>query len=285
MPVPTLGLSHVSLAVRDPQRSLDFYARAFGVREYFRDDTQIQALGPGPHDVLAFVRDATHAGRVGGIGHFGFRLAQPDDIDAVVAGALAAGGTLLRRGEFAPGLPFAYVADPDGYEIELWFEPQARDAAAPAPTRTPPPGRSGEEAGPAEGTPRMRLDTGVLAFRCLKRLPGYTRVADAIADPDDWMGVLVGTYRNPGADGVVVSIQDRGLRWQGGAQRLYAAYADIVAIDKPGGETTETLTLVLADGQRFSLPVRGRAGRFCDSTAMLRFLHRVREARADPAAE
>src|SRR5688572_17355634 len=110
MPVPTLGLSHVSLAVRDPQRSLDFYARAFGVREYFRDDTQIQALGPGPHDVLAFVRDATHAGRIGGIGHFGFRLAQPDDIDAVVAGALAAGGTLLRRGEFAPGLPFAYVA-------------------------------------------------------------------------------------------------------------------------------------------------------------------------------
>jgi hypothetical protein len=33
-----------------------------------------------------------------------------------------AGGRLLRRGEFAPGLPYAYVADPDGYEIEIWFE-------------------------------------------------------------------------------------------------------------------------------------------------------------------
>jgi hypothetical protein len=98
------------------------------------------------------------------------------------------------------------------------------------------------------------------------------------------MGVLVGTYRNPGADGVVVSIQDRGLRWQGGAQRLYAAYDDIVDIDRPGGETTETLTLLLADGQRFSLPVRGRQGRFCDSTAMLRFLHRVRAARAEGGA-
>ena len=21
-----------------------------------------------------------------------------------------------------PGLPYAYVADPDGYEIEIWFE-------------------------------------------------------------------------------------------------------------------------------------------------------------------
>jgi catechol 2,3-dioxygenase-like lactoylglutathione lyase family enzyme len=283
MPVPTLGLSHVSLAVRDPALSLAFYARAFGVREYFRDDGQIQVLGPGPHDVLAFVRDPANAGKAGGIGHFGFRLAQPDDIDAVLAGALAAGGTLLRRGEFAPGLPFAYVADPDGYEIELWFEPSPRDAAAPAATpplasASPPP------LAPAADAPRKRLDTDVLAYRCLKRLPGYARVVDALADPDDWMGVLVGTYRNPGADGVVVSIQDRGLRWQGGAQRLYAAYDDIVDIDRPGGETTETLTLLLADGQRFSLPVRGRQGRFCDSTAMLRFLHRVRAARAEGGA-
>ena len=27
-----------------------------------------------------------------------------------------------RQGEFSPGYPFAYVADPDGYEIELWLE-------------------------------------------------------------------------------------------------------------------------------------------------------------------
>jgi len=33
-----------------------------------------------------------------------------------------AGGTVLRRGEFAPGLPFAFVRDPDGYEIEIWYE-------------------------------------------------------------------------------------------------------------------------------------------------------------------
>ena len=33
-----------------------------------------------------------------------------------------AGGRLLRRREFAPGLPCAYVAAPDGYGIEIWFE-------------------------------------------------------------------------------------------------------------------------------------------------------------------
>jgi catechol 2,3-dioxygenase-like lactoylglutathione lyase family enzyme len=276
--IRTLGLSHLSLAVRDPERTLAFYAQAFGVREYFRDDTQIQVLGPGPHDVLAFERDAAHAGKRGGIGHFGFRLAAPQDLDAVVAAALAAGGTLTRRGEFAPGLPFAYVADPDGYEIELWYEPPtgARATADAEPVRAVP-----EQATAATDavSSRRRLGTDVLAHRCLRRLPGYTRAASAIADPDDWMGTLLGTYRNPGAGGVVVAIHADGLRWQGAAQRLYAAYDLIDEIELPGGETTETLTLVLTDGQRFSLPVRGRQGRFCDSMAMLRFLHRVREDR------
>ena len=121
-PARTLGLTHLALSVRDPERSLAFYAQAFGVTEYYRDDEEIQVLGPGPHDVLSFARDPDNAGKPGGIAHFGFRVASPADIEAAVAATLAAGGALLRRGEFAPGLPFAYVADPDGYEIELWYE-------------------------------------------------------------------------------------------------------------------------------------------------------------------
>jgi catechol 2,3-dioxygenase-like lactoylglutathione lyase family enzyme len=108
--------------VRDPDRSLRFYADVFGVREYYRDDDQIQVLGPGPHDVLAFERAESAAGKTGGITHFGFRLTKPKDIDRAVAEVEQAGGQLLRRGEFAPGFPYAYVADPDGYEIEIWFE-------------------------------------------------------------------------------------------------------------------------------------------------------------------
>lgn len=120
--VKTHGLTHINLAVKDPQRSLAFYERVFGVKEYYRDEAQIQVQGPGPHDVLAFERDAKGAGQVGGITHFGFRLVDPADIDAAVVAVEAAGGTLLRRGQFGPGLPFAYVADPDGYEIEIWYE-------------------------------------------------------------------------------------------------------------------------------------------------------------------
>lgn len=84
--------------------------------------SSVQVEGPGPHDVIAFELDPSAAGRRAGITHFGFRLIRPEDIDAAVTDCLGAGGSLLRRGEFSPGFPFAYIADPDGYEIELWFE-------------------------------------------------------------------------------------------------------------------------------------------------------------------
>jgi catechol 2,3-dioxygenase-like lactoylglutathione lyase family enzyme len=118
----TRGLTHLALAVADPERSLRFYAAVFGVREYFRDADTIQVQGPGPHDVLAFERRPALAGTVGGLMHFGFRLVRPEDIDTAVAEVERAGGTILKRGEFGPGQPYAFVADPDGYEIEIWYE-------------------------------------------------------------------------------------------------------------------------------------------------------------------
>lgn len=120
--IKTHGLTHINLAVRDLERSLRFYTKVFGVKEYYRDSESIQVLGPGPNDVIAFEKSELGAGKCGGVTHFGFRLVNPDDIDSAIAEVLTAGGTLVRRGEFAPGFPFAYFNDPDGYEIEVWFE-------------------------------------------------------------------------------------------------------------------------------------------------------------------
>jgi catechol 2,3-dioxygenase-like lactoylglutathione lyase family enzyme len=120
--IRTQGLTHISLAVADPERSLHFYAQVFGVREQARDGGGIQALGPGPHDLLTFELDPARAGAKGGIRHFGFRLEDPADIDAAIQEVERAGGKLLKRGEFKPGCPYAYVADPDGYKIEIWHE-------------------------------------------------------------------------------------------------------------------------------------------------------------------
>ena len=122
MSIKTHGLSHVALSVSDPDRSLAFYRSVFGVREYFRSESTIQVLGPGQFDVLAFEKRPKDAGVPGGIIHFGFRLTRPEDIDAAVVAVERAGGAVTSRGEFAPGLPYAFVRDPDGYEIEIWFE-------------------------------------------------------------------------------------------------------------------------------------------------------------------
>lgn len=120
--IKTHGLTHIALCVDDPDRSLKFYEQVFGVHEYYRDESTIQVQGPGPHDVMAFERKDSIAGRAGGIVHFGFRLTDPKDIDAAIHEVERAGGKILRSGEFGPGLPFAFVTDPDGYEIEIWYE-------------------------------------------------------------------------------------------------------------------------------------------------------------------
>ena len=120
--VKTFGLTHIALAVRDMERSLCFYHDVFGVEVSFRDDHTIQASTPGASDVIVFDQTASHPGQTSGITHFGFRLLSADDIDLAVAAVERAGGKILRRGEFSPGFPYAYVEDPDGYEIEIWYE-------------------------------------------------------------------------------------------------------------------------------------------------------------------
>ena len=76
---------------------------------------------PGSADTITLNEDsnlAAVAGTSGGISHFGFQLVQTS-LDAAVREVEKAGGKLLERGEHAPGVPYAYVADPDGYTIEL----------------------------------------------------------------------------------------------------------------------------------------------------------------------
>jgi catechol 2,3-dioxygenase-like lactoylglutathione lyase family enzyme len=120
--VRTHGLTHVALAVADAERSLRFYRKVFGVKLVYRESGFIQAQTPGSRDVLVFEEGASRTGKRGGIAHFGFRLINPADIDAAARAVTKAGGKILSRGEFCPGEPYLFFTDPDGYEVEIWFE-------------------------------------------------------------------------------------------------------------------------------------------------------------------
>lgn len=120
--IKTLGLTHLHLMVKDVKRSLEFYQTVFGLEvKFWAYDGLVFLNTPGSNDLVALhqAREDEPTGGSGGITHFGFQLADRADLEAAISEVVAAGGSLKKRGEFTPGMPFAYVADPDGYEIEL----------------------------------------------------------------------------------------------------------------------------------------------------------------------
>ena len=120
--IRTIGLTHIHLMVKDVQRSLAFYKSVFGLEEKFWAGDDLVFLNtPGSNDLIALHQSVNGepTGPGGGILHFGFQLENKSELDSAISDVVAAGGVLKKRGEFGPGMPFAYVADPDGYEIEL----------------------------------------------------------------------------------------------------------------------------------------------------------------------
>ena len=121
--IRTHGVTHVALAVRDARRSFEFYRELFGMVAVYEYEGFIQAQTPGSRDVLVFEENPETAGRPGGITHIGFRALEPADVAHAVEALTRRGAEVLREGEFSPGEPFVFFRDPDGYEVEVWFEP------------------------------------------------------------------------------------------------------------------------------------------------------------------
>ena len=97
--IRTRGLTHLALRVRDAERAFAFYEQVFGMVAVFRGPGFVQAQTPGAWDVIVFE--------------------EPYET-----------GQIVSRGEFVPGEPYLFCRDPDGHDLEIWYElPTSADPA------------------------------------------------------------------------------------------------------------------------------------------------------------
>jgi catechol 2,3-dioxygenase-like lactoylglutathione lyase family enzyme len=118
----TYGLTHLAIAVKDLDRTSAFYQQVFDMEVMYKEENFLQLTTPGSHDIIVFEKKKATYGKTGGITHFGFRLKKADDIDEIAQRIKSAGGTITSKGEFCPGEPYIFFKDPDGYEVEVWYE-------------------------------------------------------------------------------------------------------------------------------------------------------------------
>ena len=124
MAAETHGIRHVHLLVSDHDRSVVFYGHVFGMEVRFADANILFLRSPSGRDDLALhlaetPEERARVGSPGGVEHFGITVKDRSRLDEAVELVREAGGALVEQGEHAPGVPYAYVSDPDGYVIEI----------------------------------------------------------------------------------------------------------------------------------------------------------------------
>jgi lactoylglutathione lyase len=123
---------HTMLRVGDLQRSVDFYRKAFGMKEIRRRDVPagkytLAFVGFGEEEDNTLIELTYNYGvekyELGGA--FGHLAVGVPDVAAACEQAAAAGGTITRpAGPVQHGTTIiAFVKDPDGYSIELVQRP------------------------------------------------------------------------------------------------------------------------------------------------------------------
>jgi hypothetical protein len=91
----------------------------------YRNEGFGQVQTEGSNDIIVFEEKKENEnviGQTGGVQHFGFRLRDPNYLEEIADRITKAGGTIVEMGEFCPGEPYLFFKDPDGYEVEVWYE-------------------------------------------------------------------------------------------------------------------------------------------------------------------
>lgn len=123
----TYGLTHIAVRVKDLEMTKKFYCDVFDMEVMYDEESFVQLTTKGSNDILVFERAGDLAiGNGGGIIHYGFRLTDPAHIEHIAGRIVKAGGVIRDKGEFVPGSPYIFFSDPDGYEVEVWYEHEQR---------------------------------------------------------------------------------------------------------------------------------------------------------------
>jgi catechol 2,3-dioxygenase-like lactoylglutathione lyase family enzyme len=115
-------LNHLALAVRDQQRSIEFYARYFGfdpaTARTYPDGVVIVSDADG--FALALGHDES-VDPAAGFPHFGFGMAAPEDVRHLRARLLADGVELVEDEDEETYVGFKCL-DPDRHVVEVAWE-------------------------------------------------------------------------------------------------------------------------------------------------------------------
>jgi catechol 2,3-dioxygenase-like lactoylglutathione lyase family enzyme len=116
-----IKFDHMSLPVRDPARSRNWYVGNFGFEIEFEDEETIAIRDDADFTIFLFKAPAAIAGVRPTL------TFQVDDVDAKYASLRSLGVAFAE----APGKHFwgygAELDDPDGYRIYLWDETSMRE--------------------------------------------------------------------------------------------------------------------------------------------------------------
>lgn len=132
------GIFHTHLVVRDIEKSLRFYTGLFGMQRMdFKDGSLVFLTTPGRDDLLALnpggewgfpggcakeqPREEKLAGVQGGMAHFGYMLPNRDEYERIIASIADFGGRLVVRCDHGGVTTHTYLADPDGYVVEIQY--------------------------------------------------------------------------------------------------------------------------------------------------------------------
>lgn len=111
-----LALTHLNLDVRDLARSERFY------RDVLELSVERRATSLRVCDANALLVLNEGPPQVGGTFHFGFRVPTREDVNAWISRLRAARIPILIEPAVAGAVYVGRIADPDGYEIEIYAE-------------------------------------------------------------------------------------------------------------------------------------------------------------------